>query len=61
MRYSFTLDHVESEYVPVVLHTTSSPEIGELNKVHSDSLVESLRDKFNDRFPGLLDFLEMKE
>ena len=61
MRYSFTLDRVESEYVPFVLHTTSSPEIGELNKVHSDSLLESLRDEFNDHFPRLLDFLEMKE
>ena len=62
MQNSFTLNHfTEFKTVSFVMHTSSSQEIGKWGKETIDRFVAVLRLEFDEKFPGLLGHLEIKE
>ena len=60
--HTFTFDQsTKRKTIPFVLHTTSSFEIAKWSKDDVDKFVKLLRQEFDEKFPGLLGHVEMKE
>ena len=59
LKNAYTLaSTTESEEAPLLLHTTSSEEIGQWNKEDVDSFIRHVNQEFDESFPGLLEFLK---
>ena len=59
---AFTLNPLtQDNKVPIVLHAISSHEIGRWDRETLDRCLETLKTYFEEKFPGLLEYLVMRE